>query len=112
MSEPEVMRIRNAIEVMKMLGPLAPDFTKEETSLDIMISIIDQINAIHPPAALRLLALMENTSVEQIVEEFSEHRDGKEFANRLLAGFRRNDLAFMMDFATVIGLSEARWTYG
>jgi len=37
--------------------------------------------------------------------------DAKELYVRLVDGLKRNDLAFMMDFAFVIGLSEARWAH-
>lgn len=111
MSEPEVMRIRSAIEVMKMLGPLADDFTKESSTLRIMRAIIDRINDEHPPAALRLLALMEHKSAEEVAEELAVNMDAKELYVRLVDGLKRNDLAFMMDFAFVIGLSEARWAH-
>lgn len=106
------MRIRSAIEVMKMLGPIAPEFTKEKTTLKIMTAIINHIQEVHPPAAVRLLALMEGKTLEQLAEEFSETRDGRELINRLVEGFRRNDLAFMMDFASLIGLSDARFGDG
>lgn len=111
MSEPEVMHIRSAIEVMKMLGPLAVDFTQEKKTFKIMKAIIDRINDEHPPAALRLLALMENKSAEEVAEELAVNMDAKELYIRLVGGFNRNDLMLMMDFASVIGLSEARWAH-
>ncbi len=96
---------------MKMLGPLAPEFTQEKTTFKIMKSIIDRINEEHPPAAVRLLALMEGKSAEEVTEELSANMDAKELYNRLVDGFNRNDLVFMMDFASVIGLSDARWSH-
>lgn len=111
MSEPEVMRIRSAIEVMKMLGPLAEDFTKESSTLGIMKVIIERINEEHPPAAIRLLALMEGKSAEEVTEELAVNMDARELHVRMVNGFARNDLMFMMDFASVIGLSDARWSY-
>lgn len=112
MSEPEVMRIRSAVEVMKMLGPIAPEFTKDTKTLKVMKVIIERINDEHPPAAIRLLALMEGKETIEVAEELSENMDARELYARLVAGFQRNDLVTMMDFASVIGLSEARWSYG
>jgi hypothetical protein len=106
------MRIRSAIEVMKMLGPIAPEFTKETSTLKIMKAIINRIYDEHPPAALRLLSLMENKPIEEIALELSENMDARELYVRLIEGFNRNDIVLMMDFASVLGLAEARWVYG
>ena len=106
-----VMRIRSAVEVMKMLGPIAPEFTKETVTLKVMRAIIDRINAEHPPAALRLVALMEGKSVERVTAELAENMSAQELYDRLINGFKENDLIFMMDFASVIGLSTARWSH-
>jgi hypothetical protein len=105
------MRIRSAVEVMKMLGPLAPEFTQEKSTFKIMKAIIDRINEEHPPAAIRLLALMEGKSAEEVTEELAVNMDAKELYTRLVAGLNNNDLILMMDFASVIGLSDARWAY-
>jgi len=105
----EPMRIRNAIEVIKMLGPLAPELTQETKIIDIMKTLIRRINKEYPPAAIRLLALLENKTADEVTAELAKNMDARELHNRLVEGFVRNDLKFIMDFASVLGLSEARW---
>jgi len=92
-----------------MLGPIAPEFTKQTDTLRVMRAIIERINEEHPPAAIRLVALMEGKTSQEVAEELAVNMDGKELYFRLLNGFERNDLVYMMDFASVLGLSEARW---
>ncbi len=92
-----------------MLGPMAGDFTQHTSTLQIMKAIINQINEEYPPAALRLLALMEGKSIEDVAEELAEAMEPRELYQRLIDGFNNNDLVLMMDFGFVIGLANARW---
>ncbi len=105
------MGIRSAIEVIKMLGPMAGDFTQHTSTLKIMKAIINRINEEHPPAALRLLSLMEDKPIEDIAEELAENMEPRELYQRLIDGFNRNDLVLMMNFASVIGMADARWEH-
>ena len=104
------MNMREAVEVMKIIGPHAQQFTETTEPLKIMHSMIDEIKADTPIQVMRLLALMEHKSVEDLAEEMQEST-GVDLLERLSAGFRRNDLVNLVNAAFYLGIASERWVY-
>lgn len=108
MSEIAPMNIREAIEVIKIISPYAPEFTKTEKPIKIMRAIMEGILKDMPAQSLRLLSLMEHKSIDDLAVELNFAR-GSELIVRVSEGFGRNNLQALVDAAYYLRMSEARW---
>lgn len=105
------MTIREAVEVMKIIGPHATLYTDTDKPLKILKKMLAAIQDENPIQALRLVALMEHKDVEQIAEELKD-ADGEDFINLMAEGLARNRLINLLDAAFYLGIASSRWTYG
>jgi hypothetical protein len=105
------MNIRQAVEVMKIIGPHAEKFTETLDSIKVMRAMIDALKDESPVHVLRLVALMEHKTLEEFAEEMYE-ADGEELIRRLAEGFNRNDLPSLVETAFHLGIATKRWQYG
>lgn len=105
---PAPMNIRAAIEVIKIITPYAERFTKSEKPREILKALIDGIAADAPVDALRLVALMEHKTVEEIVKEYQDQH-GLEFIATMAEGLSRNNFPVLVDAAWMLGMTAHRW---
>lgn len=104
------MNIREAVEVMKIIGPHADEFAESTKPITIMRRMIDAVKSETPIQVMRLLALMEHKSIEDLSEEMQDS-SGADLVERLIAGFMVNDLTNLVNAAFYLGIATKRWTY-
>lgn len=104
------MSIREAVEVMKIIGPHANEFAQDTKPITIMRNMISAIKSDTPIQVMRLLALMEHKSIEDLAEEMQEST-GADLVERLIAAFLVNDLTNLVNAAFYLGIATKRWTY-
>ena len=102
------MSIPQAVEVIKILSPYATEFTETMDSVKVMRVILENILKDMPTQSLRLIALMERLSIEQVAEEMAD-QSGIDLIRRISEGFEKNNLPLLMDAAYTWQMSEARW---
>ena len=105
------MNIREAVEAMKIIGPHAEVYTDTDEPIKVMRRMLDAIREENPIQALRLVALMEHKSVEQIAEEL-EDAEAFEFVELMVSGLARNRIINLLDAAFYLGMATSRWSYG
>ena len=111
------MTLREAIEVMKIVGPHAALLRNAPDNLVLIKRLWDTVSADSPVHLLRLLALMEHKEVEKIADEYEASRgpegvDAKGFILRLAEGFGRNPLNLLVNAAFQLGMTETGWSHG
>lgn len=105
------MTIREAVEAMKIIGPHAEQFAETEEPVKVLRAMLKGMRDESPVQPLRLVALMEHKSVEDVAEEMQE-ATGVDLIERLVAGFTRNDLVSLVNAAFYLGIAENRWSFG
>jgi len=105
------MNIREAVEAMKILGPHAEQFAATDKPLKIVRAMLAGLVADSPVQPLRLVALLEHKSVEQLADEMQE-ATGADLIERMMGGLNRNDLVSLIDAAFYMGLATKRWDFG
>lgn len=102
------MNIREAIELIKIVSPYAPDFTQTDKPIKIMRAIMEGIMRDMPTQSLRMISLMEHKPLDDVAAELSFVR-GDALVERISEGFLRNHLRALIDAAYLLKMSEARW---
>lgn len=105
------MNIREAIEVMKIIGPPAERFTGTEEPVKVLRGMFQGMVEDSPVQPLRLVALMEHKAVEDLADEMQE-ATGADLIERMMAGFARNDLISLVNAAFYLGIATKRWEFG
>ena len=105
------MSMREAIELMKILGPHAAQFTKNRKVTKVMKALFNGVWSDAPSQALRMLALMYHKPVEEIAVEYQDKR-GVDLLNAVMEGFVVNNLVELIDAAHYLHLSPARFEHG
>lgn len=107
------MNIREAVEVMKILGPYAGEFTVFDDNIKIMKSMVKSIHEDAPINAGRLVALMEHRSVEEVAHDYENvQATASDLIVDIAKGFSRNGLRALIDAAFILGLAQSRWDDG
>ena len=104
------MNMHEAVEVMKIIGTHAHLYTDTDKPIKVLKKMLTAIQADNPIQALRLIALMEHKTVEQIAEELKDST-AEEFIMYIADGLARNRLVNLIDAAFYLGIASSRWTY-
>lgn len=112
--KPEIgpMTIREAIEAMKIVAPHVGGLYLEDGGLAILETLWSRLGKDAPANVVRLLALLEHTTVEAILDEYQASRSGVNFVVRMGEGFVRNPLDLLVNAAYQFGLTEKGWRHG
>lgn len=108
MTEP--MKIRAAVEVIKIIAPYAEKFTRTEKPREVLKALLDGIAEDSPADAFRLVALMEHKTVDEVVEEYRDQH-GIEFVATIAEGLNRNEFSILVDAAWMLGMTAFRWEF-
>jgi hypothetical protein len=97
------MTIREAIEVMKMLAPIAPEITQADNAPAMIRIIMDHFADVDPTMTLRIMSLMYHEPIETLVAAL-EDTSSPEFFSMLVEGFAVNSLADLIEGIYVLGM--------
>ena len=99
------MTIREAIEVMKMLAPIAPKITQAENAPAMIRIIMDHFSEVDPTMTLRIMSLMYHEPIETLVSTL-EDKSSADFFTMLVEGFVVNSLADLIEGIYVLGMTR------
>ncbi len=111
MKLPEPMRIRSAIEAMKILQHYAEDIKDERDPMSLVRILIEKIQEKTPSDSVRLVSLMYGLTPMEVIDKvkFSKKRGGT-FYKVLVEGFTANPLPDLINAGHMIGLIKEEWT--
>jgi len=99
------MNIREAIEVMKMLAPIAPEIIQADNAPAMIRIIMDHFTEVDPTMTLRIMSLMYHEPMESLIV-ILEKKSSPEFFSMLVEGFVVNSLADLIEGIYVLGMAR------
>lgn len=97
------MTIRRAIETIKILAPHVSEMEGQSTAGGMLRALLSGLRAEYPVGTLRLLALMEDRHLDEVVHDYQE-ATGMDVAEALAEGFVTNPLVDLIEAGRTLGL--------
>ena len=105
------MGIGQAVEVVKILKPYTDKLRKKTDALQMLKTLMDEVQEINPVDSMRMVALMYRTPVASLMEKFGDpEKSGPLLLRALIQGFAVNPLPDLVNMGTMFGLLEEGWT--
>ena len=101
------LNIREAIEVMKILAPIAQDISEADNAARMMGIIFDYFEETDPTQTLRLASLLFHESLETLVE-LLDGKPSEEFFFMMVEAFAENSLADLVESIFALGFAKEK----
>lgn len=105
------LNIIEAIEVMKILAPIAQDIAEADNAAKMMVIIYEYFEKTDPTQTLQLASLFFHESLETLVEVLGD-KSSEEFFYMMVEAFAANSLADLVESIFVLGFAEKRVSDG
>ncbi len=109
-TQPGPMKIRAAIEAMKILRHYVDDIREEKDPLSLMRLLVGAIQKRQPSDSIRLASLMYGISPDEVMKKVEgAENQASAFYKILVEGFIANPIPDLVNAGYVIGLMEEGW---
>ena len=105
------LNIIEAIEVMKILAPIAQDIAEADNAARMMGIIYEHFEKTDPVQTLRLACLFFHESLDTLVEVLKD-KSSEEFFYMMTEAFAANSLADLIESIFVLGFAEKKVSDG
>lgn len=103
----EPLNIREAIEVMKILAPVAQDVMEAEKAVTMVRIIFEHFEETDPTQTLRLASLFYHEPVDTLAETLVDV-SGEDFFGMMIDAFVENSLADLVETVFALGFAKKR----
>ncbi len=101
------LNIREAIEVMKILAPIAQDITNADNAAGMMRIIFEHFEKTEPTQTLQLASLFFHEPIETLAEVLKD-RSSEEFFYMMVEAFAENSLADLIETIFALGFTQKK----